>query len=65
MSGCDEYNKFFDFVFLIHRTVEDGGGYLINSSLILLFASQLAESSPLHIARGRNQTGNLWFPISR
>ena len=56
--------------FTNHRTAGEGGGHFFNSSLPLPSASQTlsisraitAESSPLHIASSRTQTGNLWFP---
>ena len=54
--------------FTTHRPVGGGGGYLFNSSLSLLPASQTldfiraitAENSPLHIVISRAQTRNPW-----
>ena len=64
------YLGFLSRTFMIHRTTGEGGGYLFNSSLPLpplhriLDISRVipAESSPLHIAGKRTQTGNLSFP---
>ena len=50
----------------IHKTAEEGGKYLFNSSLprphfIDISWAITAKSLPLHISSSRNQTGNLIY----
>ena len=55
--------------FSIHRTVREGVGYLVNSSLPLSMVHKpldvsraiTAESSPLHIASSQTRTESLWY----
>ena len=65
------YLGFFSRLFKIHWITGEGRGYLFNSSSVPhkpvhrhLDISRviIAKSSPLHIARSRTRTGNLWFP---
>ena len=63
------YLGFLSQPFTNHRTAEEGGGHLFNSSLPLPPASQTLDiswtitiqNSSLHIGSSRTRTGNLWF----